>query len=311
MSNIFEGKNIVDFGMLGEYHDLITKKIADDIGTSETKSLKTVAIDGNTLKFYHTVEPITEGAKPAYTIELPETDLTAINTAIQKAKSDVDTLDNSLSAVAKSGNASDIVIANEANKFTATDVEGALAELKGDIETVQSAGAIILDHESGTLTYTLYQGKKKDANKIGTIDIPEDMVATNGELYTATSSDTDLEVGKFYIKMTVAHGDPFYIPVQGLIDIYIGSGDDNDNPVTAGIKVNVIDGVINATIVTLDGSKLDAGSIAKTALSNDIQTSLDKADTAEQNAKNYTDTELNKITFATKEQIESLFEKEE
>ena len=47
------------------------------VDAEDAKSLKTVAIDGNTLKFYRVSEPVGETA-PAYTITLPETDLSGL-----------------------------------------------------------------------------------------------------------------------------------------------------------------------------------------------------------------------------------------
>ena len=47
------------------------------VDAEDAKALKTVAIDGNTLKFYRVSEPVGETA-PAYTITLPETDISGL-----------------------------------------------------------------------------------------------------------------------------------------------------------------------------------------------------------------------------------------
>ena len=47
------------------------------VDAEDAKSLKTVAIDGNTLKFYRVSEPVGDTA-PAYTINLPETDISGL-----------------------------------------------------------------------------------------------------------------------------------------------------------------------------------------------------------------------------------------
>ena len=47
------------------------------VDAEDAKSLKTVAIDGNTLKFYRVSEPVGE-TTPAYTITLPETDISGL-----------------------------------------------------------------------------------------------------------------------------------------------------------------------------------------------------------------------------------------
>ena len=54
------------------------------IDAEDAKSLKTVAIDGNTLKFYRVSEPVGETA-PAYTITLPETDISGLISKITGA----------------------------------------------------------------------------------------------------------------------------------------------------------------------------------------------------------------------------------
>lgn len=51
--------------------------IKNYINTADAKSLKTVAIDGNTLKFYRVEEPVGETA-PAYSITLPSTDISGL-----------------------------------------------------------------------------------------------------------------------------------------------------------------------------------------------------------------------------------------
>ena len=59
-------------------YDQLVKQYIDG---ADSKAIKSVAISGNTLKFYKISEPVGDSV-PAYTIELPETDLSAINAAI-------------------------------------------------------------------------------------------------------------------------------------------------------------------------------------------------------------------------------------
>ena len=59
-------------------YDQLVKKYIDG---ADSKAIKSVTISGNTLKFYKISEPVGDSV-PAYTIELPETDLSAINAAI-------------------------------------------------------------------------------------------------------------------------------------------------------------------------------------------------------------------------------------
>lgn len=65
--------NVFTLENLTVYDELI-KNYVD---TADAKSLKTVAIDGNVLKFYRVSEPVGETV-PAYEIELPETDISGL-----------------------------------------------------------------------------------------------------------------------------------------------------------------------------------------------------------------------------------------
>ena len=58
---------------------------------------------------------------------------------------DLAALDDSLAAVAKSGKAADVSIEDTAGKITATNVEGALAELQGNIEAVETASEVTVE----------------------------------------------------------------------------------------------------------------------------------------------------------------------
>lgn len=74
---------------LGLYDGLVKKYIND----ADAKSIKSVKIEGRTLKFYKVEEPIGEDVLPAYSITIPETDLTEVNKAIKAVKDVVDKLD--------------------------------------------------------------------------------------------------------------------------------------------------------------------------------------------------------------------------
>lgn len=181
-----------------------------------------------------------------------------------------------LADVASTGSADDVAITDSGNLLESTNVENALAEIVGKVADAKDDTTIYLAHENGSLLYEIFQGGQDGEHKIGEINIPDDMVATSGSLYVATAQDTELNEGETYIRMVIANGNPFYIPVQDLIDVYVGTN------TQTGITITVANGVISATIKTLDGSLLDAQSVPKTALSAGVQTSLGKADTAVQ-----------------------------
>lgn len=80
---------IITLKQLGLYDGLVKKYIND----ADAKSIKSVKIEGRTLKFYKVEEPIGEDVLPAYSITIPETYLTEVNKAIKAVKDVVDKLD--------------------------------------------------------------------------------------------------------------------------------------------------------------------------------------------------------------------------
>lgn len=80
---------IITLKKLGLYDGLVKKYVND----ADAKSIKSVKIEGRTLKFYKVEEPIEEGTLPAYSIEIPETDLTTVTKAIDAVKAIADKLD--------------------------------------------------------------------------------------------------------------------------------------------------------------------------------------------------------------------------
>ena len=121
-----------------------------------------------------------------------------------------------LKAVATSGAAADVSVADAGGYYDAANVEDALTEIATKISNASTVGKVtvtkVVGGEADTFTakYTIKQGDVE----IGTIDIAKDMVATSGELVTA---DGEGNPGSF-IKMTIANGTPFYINVADLIE---------------------------------------------------------------------------------------------
>lgn len=215
--------------------------------------------------------------------------------SIKKA---VKTAIDGLSQVAKDGKAESITVADSAENFKGTEVEGVtvknlevvLAELVTKINTVQTAGKLVIDAVNGedgsniAKSITFYQGEKTEENKIYTLNIPADMFGVGGDVVTITDDMTDipegLEVGKTYIKVNIgAGGEPFYIPVDKLIEYVKGSVGETTTVVvdetTHVVTVTINDGaIVNKMIAD--------GTIAKTKLAQAVQDSLDKADSAVQ-----------------------------
>jgi len=170
----------------------------------------------------------------------------------------VTTLDNSLAAIAKSGAAADASIADTAGNFTATNVEGALAELYTAIGTGGTNAAVTVTKTAGGASdsyayrYTFSQGGTPITN--GVIDIAKDMVATNGELVHPTSENPITIGGQqvtsgAYIAMTIANGDTFYINVADLIEY-------NSVSSTNEITLTDTNHTITATVGEIAASKI-------------------------------------------------------
>lgn len=213
-------------------------------------------------------------------------------------KEAVKTAIDGLAQIAKDGKAESITVADAAENFTGTEVDGTtvknleviLAELVTKINAAQNSGKLVIDAINGedgsniAKSITFYQGKKTEENKIYTLNIPADMFGIGGEVITIADDATDipegLETGKTYIKVNIgAGGEPFYIPVDKLIEYVKGSVGETTTVVvdetTHVVTVTINDGaIINKMIAD--------GTIAKTKLAQAIQDTLDKADSAVQ-----------------------------
>lgn len=189
------------------------------------------------------------------------------------AKSYVDALDGTLATAAKSGDAKDVTVSSEA--VQATNVTDAIDELAEAINDAVADSAVTLvsaqtPDTNDSSTYILSQGNQE----IGRIHLAKDLVATKGEL---VNQDGNGNRGTF-IKMTIANGTPFYIPVEDLIDIYQGSGD--AHTINTGIEVKIIDSIIYATAKTIDGNIIDNGSIVLGKLSSVLQNKINHIEDA-------------------------------
>lgn len=207
----------------------------------------------------------------------------------------VTTLDNSLAAVAKSGTAADVAIADTAGNFAATTVEEALGELYTAIGSGGTNAAVSITKTTGgaddayAYRYTFSQGGSQIAN--GIIDIGKDMVATNGQLVHPTPQnpitvDGNQVTSGTYIAMTIANGNPFYINVADLIEYNsVNSTDeitltDNNHVITATVGEIAASKIIytpadGATPAVTVAQKLNA---LESAIGSGVQAEIEKLD---------------------------------
>lgn len=193
-------------------------------------------------------------------------------------------------AVATSGAAADVSVADTAGNYDGTTVEAVLAEIATDIAGQEVTLEVKSTPNTGYLkSYTIKQG----GNSVGDIDIPKDLVVTGGQIMTGTwngntftpdQTQPGTGTGKA-LALTIANQtDPVYINVADLVDVY--TVEQNASKIQLAISAN---NVISATVVT--------GSIAKTDLTSDVQASLDLADSALQESDIVlaTDTDINNL----------------
>lgn len=83
---------IITLAKLGKYNEAIKKYIADADRVVDARSIKSMTIEGRTLKFFKVETPGKTDA-PAYSVEVPDTDLSAVNNAIKEVKAITDKLD--------------------------------------------------------------------------------------------------------------------------------------------------------------------------------------------------------------------------
>lgn len=164
---------------LQQYDSLIKPYIDGKVTTGIANSLKTVSLDGNTLKFYTVAEPIGATA-PAFTIELPQQDLAGFLTKFEAATAgDVVIVGDDGKVIKDSGiKLTDLAtLANVDEKIAAAkklidaDIKkntDAIAKLNGD-ETTDGSIAKAVKTAQDTLQGKIDVNKKEVDGKIGTL----------------------------------------------------------------------------------------------------------------------------------------------
>ena len=181
-------------------------------------------------------------------------------------------------------------ISVDSSAFTATNVADALEEVKDDIADVEdglTSYTVTMATGMDGLSYIIYQG----GERVGSINIPKDMVVTSGEVITADgtelqgtdtgSSNANLTVGDKYIKMQLANADEkhnlIYIDVKDLVDEYtVETG-------ATQVQLAISTGnVISATIVagSIDTQELADGAVTSGKIADDAVTEDKIADDA-------------------------------
>ena len=165
------------------------------------------------------------------------------------------------------------------------DLVNAINEVRAAVSAGGTAAAISMDTSvttDGALkSYSLFQGE----NKIGTIDIPKDMVVESGEVVTNPEGQAE----GTYIKLVLANvAEPLFINVGTLVDIYKAKANAAQVQVTVDansreISAAIVAGSIGTTELADDSittAKIVDNNVTKAKLSTALQASIDKADAA-------------------------------
>lgn len=210
-----------------------------------------------------------------------ETAISGLITRMTTAESDIDNIEADI------GN---VDVLDTTNKT----IVGAINEAMGAISTGGTAALVTLTSKGATAEYANVYELAQGGSSIGTINIPKDMVVESGSVVDLNTGDVEgLAAGK-YIKLVLQNvKKPLYIAVNSLVDIYVAKQEAAQvqieiNSSTREISAYVVAGSITSVELGANAvvtEKIADGNVTKVKLSSDVQTSLGKADVAEENAK--------------------------
>lgn len=207
------------------------------------------------------------------------------------------------------------------------DSEGNPYTVKGYVDNAvsnaASAGAVVIKEISEGLAdgilkaYEFYQGGEEAINKIGTINLPKDLVVKDGDVVVLTENEIEgLEAGT-YIKLIIANDEskPIYVPADKLVKDFTVA--QNAPIIQLAVSANR---EISATIVDggVSTEKLAANAVTEEKLGlsttnlNEGETSISilesRARGAEKTAANYTDAQIAAIPAWTEAEIQAVWD---
>lgn len=272
----------LDIAGLQIYDGLIKNVISE----GDAKSLKTVKLDGLKLNFYKSEKPAND-AIPDFSITLPEQNTDDLLKKITDGVKD------------------NVVIIGEDGIVVDSGIKSTDLALKDDVQISITTDTTT---EGAAKSYTVKQGE----TQIAVIDIPKDMVVSNGTVETYTDETLPTDDGAptkagTYIVLTIANkaSDKLYIPAETLVDVYKAQQDATqiqltvspDNTISAVIVAGSI-GTIELADSAITTDKIADKNVTLDKLDESVQTSLGLADTALQ---------PDDVTTIPKEDIEKLF----
>lgn len=226
--------------------------------------------------------------------EATAADKQTITNALLTLKTSVDSKISSVTAADKS-----VAVSTDANKAVKVNVK--ISTVSGNILTLKSDSGkeglyvptpeaqkdytVTVDTtkttEGAAKSYTIKQLGKD----VATIDIPKDMVVTDGKVEKLTTKPDDFPADQtftagMYIILTIANKDAskLYIPADGLVE-YVTSGSAAGDAIVINISADhkVTATLSDNAVVT---AKIKDKNVTKAKLAEDVQTSLGLADSA-------------------------------
>lgn len=189
-----------------QYDPLIKGYVDDAIGVSEAKSLKTISITGNTVKFYKIDEPVGD-SEPAYTLTLPDT--SGLMAKLTGATENNIVVAGTDGEVKDSGVAIDSLATDEELKAVsdkADDNATAIEKLNGDATTDGSVAKAVkdsadaIDAKIGTLADLDTTAKTDLVNAINEVRAAVDAGGTGSQVTIDTATTTDGYLKSYTIK---------------------------------------------------------------------------------------------------------------
>lgn len=170
-------------------------------------------------------------------------------------------------------------------------IVGAINEVAGSVNTAVQEGKVTITETNGTgefaKTYTFKQG----GATIGTINTIKDLVIQDGEVMDKNGVKT--------LVIILNNGNTIDIPVADLVDVYTAQKNATQVQLvisgTNEISASIVAGSISSTELATNAVttvKVVAKAITKEKLSDEVQTSLSKAEAAAPQETTYTKTEV-------------------
>lgn len=167
-----------------------------------------------------------------------------------------------------------------------SNLVAALNEIKDALDTAKTAAQVTIETTSTTEGYLKTYTVKQNNVEVGKIDIPKDLVVTEGSIVV----NPDEEHTGTYIKLVIANQEaPIYINVADLVDVYIAQAGAAQVQIAISdqnvISATIVAGSISATELATDAvetAKIKDKNVTKAKLEDSVQTSLGKADSAVQ-----------------------------